>query len=91
MVLLREVKIITNPDQKLGVDFASLALKLLKEKELFDNAMKAVMQEEEEDFADACEACGIPNSVPGVGTKIHETLYKMLRAGLTDYDMLAWP
>ena len=73
------------------MEFLAYAMFLLKDK-IFDEAMKAINDEDMAKFAEVCTEAGIPKTVDGVCNDMHTALYAMLRAGMTEYpDMYAWP
>lgn len=83
--------VLINYKLETAIEFASEAMKLLKPK-IFDKAAKAAMQEDFQEFSEACVDAGIPDVDAERGFNgIHLLLYKMLRAGLTDYTMFVWP
>lgn len=73
-----------------GVEFATYILKLLKDK-IWENAMKAVNDDKYAKFSEVCDDAGIPQGSE-VTMNIHQVIYAMLRAGLTEYpEPMVWP
>lgn len=77
--------------QARSLEFVSYELKLLK-CDFFDDAMKAINDEDMAKFAEVCIAAGIPKEVDGLCDDMHTVLYEMARAGMAKYpDMYVWP